>query len=292
MDQHKGIWIALGCAFIFALRLCLIKSTPIDKAETLLFYRFLFDFLILAPFFYKHRKSLKTSKLGTYAWRSVLVAISIFSSTYGVQHLALADAVLLQYTFPLFVSLVLWVFYKKKISVGANLALWIGFAAVFFLLNSKGDIFHLASFASLTAAVAAALLAISLHELVKTEHILAILFYCTWIPGCMSFIPFYFSWEAVPLSVIALYCIPSSFLGVIYQYLMAKAYSYAPPHIVGSFSYFCVFFSTLLGWVVWNETLSLLQAVGGMLIVLCGILMIRENNRSGNQALQSSNNIE
>ncbi|MBS0652505.1 MAG: DMT family transporter [Verrucomicrobia bacterium] len=292
MDQHKGIWIALGCAFIFALRLCIIKSTPIEKAETLLFYRFLFDFLLLAPFFYKHRKSLKTSKLGTYTWRSVLVAISIFSSTYGVQHLALADAVLLQYTFPLFVSLVLWIFYKKKISMGANMALWIGFAAVFFLLNSKGDIFHLASFASLTAAVAAALLAISLHELVKTEHILAILFYCTWIPGCMSFIPFYFSWEPVPLSIIALYCIPSSFLGVIYQYFMAKAYSYAPPHIVGSFSYFCVFFSTLLGWVVWNESLSLFQAVGGILIVLCGILMIRENSRIGNQALQSSNNVE
>ncbi len=292
MDQHKGVWIALGCAFIFALRLCIIKSTPIETAETLLFYRFFFDFLILAPFFYKHRKSLRTSKLRTYTWRSALVALSILSSTYGVQHLALADAVLLQYTFPLFVSLVLWIVYKKKISLQANVSLWLGFTAVFFLLNSKGDIFHLASFASLTAAVASALLAVSLHELVKTEHILAILFYCTWIPGCMSFIPFYYSWEPVPLSVIGLYCIPSSLLGVIYQYAMAKAYSYAPSYVVGGFNYFCVFFSTFLGWVIWNERLDVFQAVGGVLIVICGILMVRENNCIANRAMPSANNVE
>ena len=100
MQQQKGIFIALGCAFIFALRLCVIKSTPINKTEVLLFYRFLFDFLLLSPLFFKHRKVLKTAKLKTYLWRSVLVAISIYTSTYGVQHLALTDAVLLQYTFP------------------------------------------------------------------------------------------------------------------------------------------------------------------------------------------------
>ncbi len=279
MQQQKGIFLALGCAFIFALRLCLIKSTPIKQTEALLFYRFLFDFLLLTPLFLKYRHVLKTSKHKTYFWRSVLVAVSIYFSTYGVRHLALADAVLLQYTFPLFISLILWIFYRKRISPMANVALTLGFAAVFLLLNPAGDVLHLASLSSLTAAVAAALLAVSLHELVKTEHILAVLFYCTWIPGCISFIPFLYTWEPIPVSTILAYCIPSSFLGVIYQYYMGRAYSYAPPHIIGSFSYFCVFFSAFLAWVIWDESLSILQLCGGVLVIFSGLLMVRENSR-------------
>lgn len=42
--QQKGVLMALLCSFIFAIRLCLIKSTPVKKAETLLFYRFFLTF--------------------------------------------------------------------------------------------------------------------------------------------------------------------------------------------------------------------------------------------------------
>jgi drug/metabolite transporter (DMT)-like permease len=235
--------------------------------------------LILLPLFFKYRNHLKTKKFGFYFWRSFLVALSIYCSTYGVKHLALVDAVLLQYTFPLFISLMLLIFYKRRISLSENCALLIGFSSVFFLLKPQLDIFHLASFAPLGAALASAALAISLYELVKTEHVIAILFYCTLIPGCFCVVPFIYSRESIPSSVIWIYLILSSFLGVIYQYLMAKAYSLISPHIVGSFSYFCVLFCTLFGWLIWNETLDGMKIIGGILVVACGLLMVYKNHR-------------
>ncbi len=39
-SQRKGIFFAFISALIFAIRLCIIKSTPIEKTETLLFFRF------------------------------------------------------------------------------------------------------------------------------------------------------------------------------------------------------------------------------------------------------------
>lgn len=228
-----------------------------------------------------------------YFWRSFLVALSVFCSTYGVQHLALADAVVLQYTFPLFTALILWIFYKKTISLRANCALLVGFVAIFFLLKPQWDLFHTASLASLGAAIAAAIVAITLHELMKTEHVLCLMFYCTWIPGCFSLVPFIYSWEWVTPSIITIYLIPSSFLGVIYQILMAKAYSFSPPHVVSSFSYFCVFFSTFFGWLIWDETLDAVKMIGGLLIVLCGFLMVYENHRMRNpRASLSTDNRE
>ncbi|MBI3237148.1 MAG: DMT family transporter [Chlamydiales bacterium] len=292
VGKNKAAFIAIGCAFIFAIRLCIIKATPVDNAEILLFYRFLFDFILLAPLFYRHRRVLKTQRWNTYLVRSVLVMISIYCSTYGVQHLALADAVLLQYTFPLFTALLLWIFYGKKVSKRAVIALWAGFGSVFFLLQSKADFFHVGSFFSLSSAVAAALLAISLHELVKTEHILSVLFHCTWIPGCMSLFFLFHSWESISFPVILTYCIPSSMLGVTYQYFIAKAYSYAPAHIVAGFSYFCVFFSTLFGMVFWKESPTTMQIAGSILIIGSCVLMMRENGRLQTERVDSSNAVE
>ncbi len=233
----------------------------------------------MSPFFFKNRKKLKTKKTLFYLWRSVLVAVSIYCSTYAVKHLALVDTVLLQYTFPLFIALILLIFYRKRITFTASCALLIGFSSVFFLLQPGLDILHLASFASLGAAIAAAILAVSLHELMKTEDVMAILFYCTLFPGCFSLIPFIYSWEWISSPVIWIYLIASSLLGVIYQYLMAKAYSLSPPHIVGSFSYFCVLFCTLFGILLWNETLDSMKIIGGILVILCGLLMTFENHR-------------
>lgn len=260
------------------------------RDRTSFVFSFFFDFLILLPFFIKNKKQLRSKKLGFYFWRSFLVAISIYCSTYGVQHLALADTVILQYTFPLFTPVVLLLAYKRRVSMRTNCALLVGFIAIFFLVKPQWDLMHLASFAPLCAALAAAILAITLHELAKTEHVVAILFHCTWIPGCFSLIPFLYFGKWVPFSVIVWYCIPSSILGVIYQYLTAKAYSFTAPQIVVGFSYFCVLFSIFFGWVMWGETLDMVKIVGGILIVICGILLVIENSRKASSEKGLSTN--
>lgn len=272
--------LALLSSFIFAVRLCIIKLTPLQKTETLLFFRFFLDFLILVPFFLKNPQHLRTKRIGYYIGRSFLVVISIYCSTYGVKHLALGDAVLLQYTYPLFIVLLLYLFFKNRISPIAGCALVIGFFSLFLLLKPQLDILHFASFASLGSAVCAAILGITLQRLVHVESVSVILFYCTVFPGVISFIPYACTMEPVSLSVIALYLLPSSLLGVAYQFLSAKAYFFAPSHVVGSFSYFCVFFATFFGWLIWNEPLETIKAIGGMLVVLCSLLMVYEN-RSG-----------
>lgn len=277
-SHYKGMLLALFSSLIFALRLVIIKSTPLEKTETLLFFRFFFDFLILIPFFFKNPQNLKSKKIGQYFARSFLVVISIFCSTYGVKHLALGDAVLLQYTYPLFIALILAAVFKVKVTSLSVTALIIGFSSLFFLLKPQLDFMHLASFASLGSAVAAAILAVSLQRLMTKEPIATILFYCTLIPGMISYIPYAMNMEPVSYSVMLIYLIPSSLLGISYQYLMAKAYYFAPSHVVGSFSYFCVFFSTFLGWLLWDETFETVKIIGGSLIILCSLLMVYENH--------------
>ena len=210
--------------------------------------------------------------------RSTLVALSIYCSIYGIKHLALADAILLQYTLPLFIPLVYWIFYRKKVSAKAVCLLFVSFVSLFFLLKPTFDIFHLASFASLSVGILGAMMAVTLHELSKTEHTIAILFYSTLIAGSISAIPCIHSWEQVPFSVLWIYIFPISVLGLIHQYLITRAYTLAAPYLIGGFLYFCVLFSALFGWLIWGETMGGMEILSSILLVLCGVLMVRENN--------------
>jgi drug/metabolite transporter (DMT)-like permease len=234
--------------------------------------------MILSPFLLKHRQLLKTKRLSLYLGRSILVALSIYCSIYGIKHLALGDAILLQYTLPLFIPLMCWVFYKKKVSIKSICLLFMGFISLFFLLKPNLDMLHLASFASLSVGVLGAIMAVTLHELSKTEHTVAILFYSTLIAGSISAVPCIHSWEQVPFSVLWIYILPISVLGLVHQYLITRAYALVSPHLVGGFIYFCVLFSAFFGWLIWNETLDSMKILSGILLMGCGVMMVRENN--------------
>jgi len=78
--------------------------------------------------------------------------------------------------------------------------------------------------------------------------------------------------------VLWIYIFPISVLGLIHQYLITRAYALAAPYLVGGFVYFCVLFSALFGWLIWGETMGSMEILSGILLVLCGVLMVRENN--------------
>jgi drug/metabolite transporter (DMT)-like permease len=283
-ERRKGVVFAILSSLLFAIRSSVIKSAPIEKVETLLLFRFCFDLLFLAPFFLRYKHFLKTQRLSLYLARSVAVAISIYCSVYGIKHLALGDAILLQYTLPLFIPIVYWIFYKKKVAARSIYLLFLGFISLFFLLKPNLDVLHLAGFASLSVGALGALMAVTLHELSKTEHTIAILFYGTVIAGLISVIPCLYSWESVPLSTLLLYVAPISILGLIHQYLITRAYALASPVLVGGFVYFCILFGALFGWLIWGERMDTAKILSGVLLITCGILMVRENNQKADSA--------
>ena len=70
-----------------------------------------------------------------------------------------------------------------------------------------------------------------------------------------------------------------SFFGVLFQYSITRAFGLILPHVAGSFAYFGVLFSAIVGWLFWQEALSLVQILGGALLIGSGLMMIRENRR-------------
>ncbi len=292
---QKGLAFALIAPLLYALKSVLIKFAPPTRVEFFVFFRFIFDFLLLIPFFILYRNKLHSKQLGLHSIRAIFAAISIACSVYGIKHLALVDAVLLESTLPLFVPLVAWAWYGKKITASSFFILILGFAAVFILLQPKLNVLHLASLASIGAGLCSAITAVSIGKLSTTEHPIAFLFYFNVFSAALTAIPCVCTWESnfpmdsfsfwLPFGLISL-------CGVLYQYAIIKAYSLIPLHITGNLSYFEVLFGALFGWWIWAEPLSASQIFGGGILIGSGLLMLRRNQQDSAQKTVASSNKE
>ena len=271
---QKGLGFAFLAPLLYTTKAVIIKGMAPLQLELVVFFRFFFDFLFLLPFFVIYRQRLYTKNLSLHFWRGLLAMLAIYCSVYGLQHLKLVNVALLENTFPLFVPLVTWTWYRQKVSSYSWCLLLLGFFSIFFILGSKFDILYLASLASLGSAFFSAIIAVAIHTLSKTNHPLAILFYFNLFGGGLSLIPLLFTWRGTselptfwwPLLLI-------SFTGVLYQYAMNRAFSLLSPHVAGNFTYFSVLFSAVLGWLIWDEVLTMMQICGGILLVGVGVMV-------------------
>lgn len=283
-QRQKGLVFAILAPLFYALQSVMIKFSPTGKVEFFVFFRVLFNFLLLTPFFLKHRKELHSKQLPLHFVRAILASISNYCSVYGIRHLALVDAVLLESTLSLFIPVIAWMWRGQKITAYSCFILMVGFSALFFLLQPKLDILHLASFASLGTGLTAAITKVSISKLSKTEHLFAMLFYSNLFSGTLTLIPclYLYNWNNMLSACSLFFCLPFvfiSFFSVLFQYAGTRAYSLLPAHVAGNFAYFAILFSGLFGWLIWQETLSMMQIFGGTLLIGSGLFMIHENRR-------------
>jgi drug/metabolite transporter (DMT)-like permease len=281
---QQGIAFSILAPLLYTLRSIAIKSAPPLKAEQVVFLRFVFDFLILAPFFFTTRKKLSSQRLPLYLMHALCVVLCAWCSVYGITHLLLVDALLLENTMGLFIPVILWIWHRQKISLPSWLILFLGFSSLFFLLKPKLHILHIASFASLATGLLAAISTVTINVLSKTESPSAMVFYFNVLRGPIALALCAYSWDGFPtLSISPTFWLPlfmNSVCGLLFQYAVIRAYSLISPHIVGSFAYFGILFSALFGYVLWNEPLDSIQIFGGMMLIGSGLMIILENKRS------------
>src|SRR5579862_8058328 len=282
--QQQGIAFSILAPLLYTLRSIAIKSAPPLKAEQVVFLRFVFDFLILVPFFFTARKKLSSQRLPLYFMRALCVVLCAWCSVYGITHLLLVDALLLENTMGLFIPVILWIWHRQKISLASWLILFLGFSSLFFILKPKLNILHVAGFASLATGLLSAISTVAINTLSKTESPSTMFFYFNIFTGSIAVALCAYSWDGFPvLSISPTFWLPllmNSLCGLLFQFTIIRAYSLISPHIVGSFAYFGILFSALFGYVLWNEPLDSIQIFGGMILIGSGLLIILENKRS------------
>ncbi|HEY0706124.1 MAG TPA: DMT family transporter [Polyangia bacterium] len=266
----------IGAAFFFALMATGVQvaSEGLPSAMVV-FFRNAVALVLVAPIALSAGlQAIKTQRLGEHALRTIAGLASMYCFFYAIAHLRLAEAVLLQYTLPLFVPLVEAAWLREKMPRRLWWPIWFGFAGVLLVLKPGMGLFRGAALVGLAAGLLSAVAQTGVRRMTSTEPTSRIIFYFSLLSTLTSAVPAGFAW-VTPAAPTMLVLVLVGAAAATAQMLMTRAYSCAPASQVGAFTYVNIPFAILFDWIRLSRLPDRWSVAGAILICGAGVFMLR-----------------
>lgn len=276
-DLRRGALLMIASALLFSSMGGLVKylSSAGLPNEMVVFFRSVMGLLALLPWvLHRGLGQLKTKKWRGHLGRGLAGVSAMYCYFYAIAHLPLAEAVLLNYSTPLFIPFIAALWLGEQVSARLWVAIGIGFVGITLILKPGLALFTPVSLIGLASGLFAALAMVSIRRLSKTEPTLRIVFYFSLVCTVVSAVPLLWRWQTPDSGLWAL-LIGMGALASLAQLLLTRAYAHAPASQVGPFTYATVIFAAGIGWIFWGEIQDLLSFGGTALVCLAGVLTIR-----------------
>ena len=271
----RGALCALGASLMMALMGGAVRmaSTEIPN-EMVVFLRNAFGLLALWPWIQRVGLSgLATDQWSGHLLRSLTGLSAMYGFFYAIARLDLAQAVLLNFSAPLYIAPIAWLWLGEAITGRLMLSALIGFAGVALILKPGTAPFStdaaIGAFSGLLAAIAM----VSLRSMAPSEPPVRAVVYFSAIGTVVSAVPLVWAWET-PAPVTLLIMGAAGIFATLGQILLTTGYLLAPAARVGPYTYSTVIFATLIGWVFWHEVPDRMSTAGALLVCLAGILAV------------------
>jgi drug/metabolite transporter (DMT)-like permease len=283
----RGDNLALGAALIILAGACFASMGALIKLasatlpnEMVVFLRNVFALLFLGPWLIRLGPSvLRTRCLHLHLLRACIGLTTMFCFFWAIPRLHLAEAVLLNYSQPLFIPFIAWLWLGEKPARVVYPAIVVGFVGVAMILKPSSGVVSIPGLVGLGAGVSAACAMTAIRRLSATEPTTRIVFYFTLFAATISAVGLIWGWKQPSWSALE-YMAGAGGCAILGQMLMTKAYSLAPAARVGSFIYSAVVFAGVLGWLIWGETLDRYTLLGIGLVIVAGALAISQRRES------------
>ena len=239
------------------------------------FIRNLLGLVLLLPLLPRlGRRGLRTSALGEHLIRGLAGLAAMYCFFYTIAHMRLADAVLLNYSLPLFVPFIERGWLGEPVPPRLWRGILVGFLGLLLILRPGLGLFQPVALLGLLAAVLAALAQVGVRNLTRTEPTTRIVFYFTLISTVVSSLPAALDWHTPDPGVWGV-LLGLGIFAIVAQLCLTRAYAYAPAAQVGPFIYAAVVFAVVLDWLIWRKLPDASFAVGAVLVIAAGILTLR-----------------
>lgn len=243
----------------------------------LVFYRSFIGLLVVYALIRQQRGSLATTHWGGHLWRGISGTIALMLFFYCITLLPLATAVTLNYTSPLFLTMLTMLVFRERFHAPLAFAIALGFAGMLLLLQPTLEQNQLVpGLLGLISGLFAGIAMLNVRQLgMRGEPEWRVVFYFSLIASVVSGIVMLFG-TIHPVSasnLLILIGIGSS--ATLAQLAMTRAYRIGKTLVVGSLSYSTVVFASLFGIILWGEALPLTGWMGMALIIASGVLSLK-----------------
>jgi len=258
-----GVFVKLGAHYFSNLEL--------------VFYRSLVGLIIMFAIMHQRRGSLVTTQWKGHLWRGVSGSIALLLFFYCITVLPLATAVTLNYTSPLFLTMLMMLVFKERFHISLTLAILLGFVGIILLLHptlERNQI--IPGLLGVTSGFFAGIAMLNVRELGRNgEPEWRTVFYFSLIATLISAVAMLLD-TVHPLTLANLpILIGLGSSATLAQLALTRAYNTGKTLVASSLSYSAVVFATLFGILLWGETLSLSSWLGMALVITCGVASLK-----------------
>lgn len=278
-----GGLLVLTAGLLFALAGALVKavSAELPTEVTVFFRNFLAGVFFLAWMLARGGgPRLATGCLGLHLLRAAAGLSAMYCFFLALKLLPLADAMLLNYTTPIFMPLIERAWLKEPLDARTVWAVAVGFVGIVLILKPGVGVFRPAGLVGLASGLLTALAMVGIRRMTATEPVERIVFYFTAFATAASAAPLAWAWKTPSATALAMLA-GIGVLAIVAQMCLTRGYGLAPAGQVGPFTYVNVAFAAGLGWLIWGETLDGLTAVGAVLTVASGIIAAGRTGAKG-----------
>lgn len=274
-DLHRGAAYAIAAAAAFAAMGAMIKFASAELPNTMVvFLRSAFGLLMLGPWLLRPGLAgLATRRPLAHLLRAAVGLSAMYCFFYAIPRLNLASAVLLNYSQPLFIPFIAWLWVKERPPARLFPAVAVGSAGVALILKPDAGMVSLPGLVGLASGVLAATAMVAIRRMADTEPTTRIVFYFTVFGTLISAAPAAATWQA-PSAAAWLVMLAAGAFATAGQLLLTRAYTLAPAAHVGSLIYAAVVFAAGFGWLFWGEVPDALDAGGTLLVILAGVIAV------------------
>ena len=222
------------------------------------------------------RSILKTKQPVAQVSRGLLFISSLLMAIYSYTQVGLIVTHALMAVFPLLTVLLSGLFLEEEITRIKVVAVGVGFVGVIIIINPINLEFSLVSVLPLISAVTFAIYAVLTRKVASTDNTETSFFWVSLVSAIAITIPsplFYKPIQFSDLYFLVLLCTFS----LVGHFLLTNAYRHAEASVLQPFSYFHLFFASIVGIIFFQDPLTISTVAGGGLIVFGGILISRNS---------------
>ena len=222
------------------------------------------------------RSILQTKQPVAQISRGLLFISSLLMAIYSYTQVGLIVTHALMAVFPLLTVLLSGVFLKEEITRIKLVAVGVGFLGVIIIINPINLQFSLVSFLPLISAVTFAIYAVLTRKVASTDNTETSFFWVSLVSAIAITIPSPLFYKPIQFSDIYFLILLCMF-SLVGHFLLTNAYRHAEASVLQPFSYFHLFFASLVGIIFFQDPLTISTIAGGSLIVFGGILISRKS---------------
>ena len=282
--QYKGIFYIILSAFCFSLMDMFVRMSGDLPSIQKSFFRNIVAAVFGCILVLKEKDSFQWKKgSGKYLiLRSLFGTLGILCNFYAIDHLALADASMLNKMSPFFVVIFSFLFLKEKVTAAQILLVMGAFGGSLFVVKpTVSNLDLIPSLIGLLGGLGAGAAYTMVRKLgtVGIKGPFIVFFFSTF--SCVITLPWLiFDYHAMTLWQV-LVLLLAGLCAAGGQFAITAAYCYAPASEVSIYDYTKVIFPMILGFVMFQQIPDFYSWVGYVIICLMAVLMFFYNKKRG-----------